>query len=304
MEFNLEPSSENFLPKFVDLLNKHKAELSPKQQKIADFILENPSYLNFATIQQVAMESGVNVATVVRFCQALGFSGFSHLRNAIRHYYIDRTASWESLEKEKEFPRNQEHIFRESLEKDLENLKFLLSTIDKQPFPDAIEKICRAQSILCIGSGENSGARVMASLLRYIGKDGDSEVRGGTYLGQKLKDITEDDLLVSFGYYRCDPIIIKTTEWATRHGIPTIVITDSIVSPLATASETVLLVSRDGVSFFQSSVTPLSLVNAIIAAVTDRNKEQAIDKLKTSREIYKEIGVHTHHQQQGIKGRD
>ncbi len=289
MELNI--PEKNFLPNFVDLLSKHKKDLPPKQQIVADFVLGNPSFLNFATIQQVAEEAGVNVATVVRFCQSLGFSGYTHLRNAIRHYYIDRTSSWENLSKDEKTDGDEKEIIKKSIEKDLENLNYFHSNISKQPFSAAIDKICQAKMVLCIGSGENSAAMVMSSLLRYIGKNSISEVRGGIYLGQRLKDLTSDDLLVAFGYYRCDPIIIKTTEWAHQKNIPNIVVTDSLVSPLATVGETVLLVPTEGCSFFQSSVAPLSLVNALISAITARNKEQAIEKLKASREIYNAIGL-------------
>ncbi len=282
---------ENFVPNFVDLLSKHKKDLPPKQQKIADFVLENPSFLNFATIQQVAQEAGVNVATVVRFCQSLGFSGYTHLRNAIRHYYIDRTTSWETLKEKGTSLGEEREVIKKSVEKDLENLNYFYSNISKQPLSEVIDKICQARRILCIGSGENSAAMVMSSLLRYIGTDSVSEVRGGIYLGQRLKDLTSKDLLIAFGYYRCDPIIIKTTEWANKENIPNLVVTDSLVAPLANVGETVLLVPTEGASFFQSSVAPLSLVNALISAVTERKKEKALEKLKKSRDIYSAIGL-------------
>lgn len=58
--------------------------LSRSYRKVADYILANPFDVAFMTATQLAAAVEVNTTTVVRFAQALGYTGYPHLLDAIR----------------------------------------------------------------------------------------------------------------------------------------------------------------------------------------------------------------------------
>lgn len=292
MEYPTQPSQSSFLNYFIAEIEKKYEHLPNKQKLVADLIMENNNVIIFSTIQEIADAAGVNVATVVRFCKTLGFSGYSHLKNALRHYLIDKTSSWDSIE-QIEAQKDRDHIKMAytSLKKDISNINHITRTLDEQIFEQVIEAIDKANKVLVIGSRESSPAVILASLLSFIGRPAESELRGGGPLGQKLVKLNSSDLLVSFGFYRCDPAVVKATEWATAKGLNNVVITDSIASPLSHAGKMVLTAVTEGSSVFQSSAAPIALVNAIVSSTALKRQDKVRDFLKNSREVYEKLSL-------------
>src|SRR5215813_13302533 len=59
-------------------------QLTPKQRRLARFILDHQIYIAFASAQEVGRDAEVDAATVVRFSKRLGYAGFADLRAAVR----------------------------------------------------------------------------------------------------------------------------------------------------------------------------------------------------------------------------
>ena len=72
-----------------------------------------------------------------------------------------------------------------------------------------------------------------------------------------------------------------------------VTIPDSVTSPLATYANELLIARSDMASFADSLVAPLSLLNAIIVAVSARNKDNIeqtfgkLEKLWEENQVYK-----------------
>ena len=66
-----------------------------------------------------------------------------------------------------------------------------------------------------------------------------------------------------------------------------------MASPLGTIAGHVLLAKSDMVSFADSLVAPLSLINAIIAAVSIKKKTNIQSTLSRLEEMWDENGVYT-----------
>ena len=65
-------SESNPLLKIKAIFN----DFTPVEQKVAEFILENPSKVPAMSIKELAVASKSSDASVMRFCNALGFSGY------------------------------------------------------------------------------------------------------------------------------------------------------------------------------------------------------------------------------------
>ncbi len=58
----------------------HYGALSRKRKRIADYIIAHQDELPHSSINLLARKIGTNASAVTRFCQALGFKGFSELK--------------------------------------------------------------------------------------------------------------------------------------------------------------------------------------------------------------------------------
>ncbi|HFU5892656.1 TPA: MurR/RpiR family transcriptional regulator, partial [Enterococcus faecium] len=58
-------------------------DFSPKEQAIADYILENPSKVSHSPISNLASELGIADSTFFQFTKKLGYNGFKDFKMAM-----------------------------------------------------------------------------------------------------------------------------------------------------------------------------------------------------------------------------
>lgn len=61
-------------------IESNRSLLTPAELKLADYITRNAETVIHHTIQELARSAGVSVATVTRFSQNIGYSGYTHFR--------------------------------------------------------------------------------------------------------------------------------------------------------------------------------------------------------------------------------
>lgn len=60
-----------------------RVTLTKAQQKIADYFIRNPERVGICSSMEVAKEIGVSDASITRFARAIGYEGFTDLKNDI-----------------------------------------------------------------------------------------------------------------------------------------------------------------------------------------------------------------------------
>ena len=70
------PSSNNILLKIRGFL----PSFNPALRKIAEFILENPHEIKLMRVKDLAARCDISEATVIRFVQAIGLSGYQEMK--------------------------------------------------------------------------------------------------------------------------------------------------------------------------------------------------------------------------------
>ena len=71
------------MEKLLKQLQEGQASFSPAQRAVAQYITERHGEIPFLTISDVAERTGTSEATVSKFCNELGLSGFSGLKRLI-----------------------------------------------------------------------------------------------------------------------------------------------------------------------------------------------------------------------------
>ncbi len=70
---------ENLLLK----LRREASGYSPTQQKLGEFVLNDPAGVLYLTITELARESGTSEASVTRLCRTLGCKGYNEFKMAL-----------------------------------------------------------------------------------------------------------------------------------------------------------------------------------------------------------------------------
>ncbi len=105
---------------FQERIREHYESLTPGFRKLADFIMNSTLDAAFLTATELSRRVGVDPATVVRFSQEIGYSGYRELSREIKRYVRDRVTSTyrqaEEAESEEELLRALQANVEQNLE--------------------------------------------------------------------------------------------------------------------------------------------------------------------------------------------
>ena len=97
-------------------------------------------------------------------------------------------------------------------------------------------------------------------------------------------------IVISFPRY--SKRVINAVEYARKQQANIVALTDSRQSPLAVYADQLLAAQSDMASFVDSLVAPLSIINALITAISRRKKDELTERLRELEEIWDHYDVY------------
>ena len=267
--------------------------LSKAQAKIAEYILGNYEKAAFMTAIRLARFAEVSESTVVRFAMELGYDGYPEMRRALQDSIRSKLPSVERIRVAKD--RLSSHdILAQVLSSDIEQIRQTMEKTDDEVFAKAVDAIVEAKNIYILGLRSSSFlAKFMGfyfdllfSNSRVISESPDSEVF------EQIVRLSKDDVLVAISFPRYSRRTIKTMQYAHSVGTKIIAITDGMASPLTELADISLCAKSDMISFLDSLVAPLSLVNALVVAVSEKAPGDLYENFERLERIWDEYGVY------------
>jgi DNA-binding MurR/RpiR family transcriptional regulator len=258
--------------------------LTPRGHDVARLLATNPRAGAFLPASQIAKETGVNVATVVRFAQALGFAGWKEFQLNFRHHYL---GSFLPSDLARDRSAARDSPFDAALARDVLNLQAAQSTVDRAELQATVRCVLGAARTLVVSSGSYSAAgHVLAHHASVMGLDVRLETRGGAHLIAALQALEEGDCVIGISFWRLVKHVVVAVREAVRRDLTTVAITDSIFSPLARSATHTLMVPSESVSFFQSMTAPLGVVYGLLAELHAQAGERADAMVAAAEELY------------------
>jgi DNA-binding MurR/RpiR family transcriptional regulator len=229
---------------------------------------------------------------VVRFCQALGYEGYSDLQSAIRQRFPRSAAVVQRIEERLASPLSENDILAQVFATDIDNIKHTMKLVAPETFESAVAEIGRASGILVVGGGVAAPpALFFAQSLKTMGFPAQVVTTGGTPLSLELSALSPDDVLIGISFWRYFRETVEAISQAREIGARRIVITDSELSPLAQLADYVFVTTTDGVAHSASPIAPLSLINAFVAALALHRPQQTLAALRNVDAAYRESQI-------------
>jgi len=255
--------------------------LSPKHKQIARFVLDNRYFTSFAPASQVGKKNDTSAATVVRFAQALGYEGYSELQDALRSDMPNHMTTTARMQKRMSAQNPPASNPRQVFYTDIKNIEQTAISLSEESLNAALDAIQKAQRILVIGAGLSSApVTFLAHSLKVMGFDALDIHREGLQSAVEMARIKSDDLLIAVDLWRYVRMTVNAVSQAKETGVPVIVITDSVVSPLAQKADIAFTIATEGVAHSLSITALMSLLNVIVATLADRVPEQVYASLQ------------------------
>lgn len=144
---NHEPSSS---PNILEVIRTRRPELRKSDRKVADVLLADPRMIMNATIAETAQVAKVSQPTVIRFCTAVGCSGFQELKIRLAHALALGTPATHSVLQDTD---PAEVVVEKIFDYTITSLDWAHHHLDKAALNTAIEMLLKAKAIEFFGFG-------------------------------------------------------------------------------------------------------------------------------------------------------
>ncbi|ABY92877.1 MurR/RpiR family transcriptional regulator [Thermoanaerobacter sp. CM-CNRG TB177] len=275
----------------IKRIQDNYTKLSKSQKIIAEYIINHYDKAAFMTAAKLGASINISESTVVRFANTLGYNGYPELQNALQELIKNKLTTVQRLEMTEE--TDEIAILNNVLKADIENIKETINEINKDDFRRVVSDIINATKIYIIGS------RSSIVIAEYLGfylnliRENVSVVKAGVSdVFEQILRVSENDLVIGIGFPRYSKRTLDVLKYAKSQNAKIVTITDSLISPLTSVADEILIAKSNMASFVDSLVAPLSLVNALVVAVGLREKEKIADTFEKLESIWDEYGVY------------
>ena len=280
----------------ADLLKKIEDSyktFSKGQKRIANYICENYDKAVHLTAAKLGSIVGVSESTVVRFATELGFKGYPQFQRALEEIVKNRLNSIQRMTLTNDRVEDSD-IVETVLRGDYDNIKQTLEALDREEFNKAVEAICASRRIYIVGGRSSEVlARFFYYYLNYIFDN--VRIISSDSLAESMEDvhrIGEHDVIIGISFPRYSMDTVRVMEYSRKRGAIGIALTDSAASPMVEYARYNLFAESNMASIADSLVAPLSVINALITALSLKNKEKVMDTMRTLENIWEEYGVY------------
>lgn len=266
---------------------------SKGQKLIANYVLEHYEKVAYMTAAKLGNIVGLSESTVVRFASELGFDGYPDFQNSLKELTRNMLTSVQRIDLTNDLIGDSD-LLEKVLVSDAEKIRHTLDTIDRESFNAAIKKIVSAKNIYILGVRSSSSLAGFLNFNLRMVLDNVKTVQAtsGSEMFEHIIHLSKDDVLIVISFPRYSQRVINAAEYAKSVGANVIALTDSEHSPIAAYADQLLTAESDMVSYVDSLVAPLSIINAIIVAVSRERKELFYDQLKKLETIWEEYDVY------------
>ncbi len=277
----------------LKLIEEKMPTFSKGQKRIANYVIENYDKAAYMTASKLGAIVDVSESTVVRFADELGFDGYPEFQHSLREIVRTKLTSFQRIEVANNIIGDGD-ILTKVLTLDAEKIRHTLEGVDRDAFNATVDKIIGAKNIYIMGIRSSS---YLAGFLNYNLRMIFDNVRlvsttSGSEMFEEIMNIGEDDVMIAISFPRYSKRIINAVDFAKGAGSDVIAITDSPLSPIASAADHVLVAESDMVSFVDSLAAPMSIVNAIVVAIAKKKQEELEVRLRMLEEIWDEYDVY------------
>lgn len=269
---------DNILDKEVlEVVKERYDDIFSAEKKVADFVLSNPQKVVDSNVSELAKQSGVSDATVVRMCHHIGYSGYYQFRITLardlgKKQYGDMVISKSKDAVEKVFQGYAENMLAIGKQIDTENMWNCVNLI----------KTCKTVHVIAIGN-----TNVLAQYMGFrLGRLGIRCTYGlaAEYFMNHVNLASKEDILIAISKSGTSKPVILGMELGKEKGLKMIAITSHVQSPVSKLADYVLLSSgkADPFNYYKeyAHLNVMAVIDALLNFITNEEliKTKQADK--------------------------
>lgn len=243
---------------------------------MANFVLNNPTYVGIHSAAEVGKQAFTSETTVIRFCYAIGLNGYAQLQKEMTMYVFDRhtnsTLGNYVSSKGELFKENK--LCEKVMGQTSAEIVRIAKQVDPHQFHETTKKLHEATNIYIVGEGASSLAGQWLQFTLNMLRPNVKSVQADT--GMLIRTFQEVDdtsiaIIISLHRYYKEPIYI--TEEFVKRGVYTVAITDSNVAPIHTFANEAFVLQQTELSTIDMMPALISFLNTLVVGMMSHDEE-------------------------------
>lgn len=253
---------------FRDRLAVISDGLPKRLRQCAEYIAANADRIAVSTVADLAAGADVPPSALMRFCQILGFSGFSEMQRLFREAYAPGWPDYSTrLKNLKDTGTGSPAaLLAEFVEAGRLSLEALAKSVDEAALNAAVGLLAGAETVHIVGLRR---AFPVATYLAYVFEK--MSVPAMLHDGVGKLDhrfaLRPRDALLAITFTPYSEETLTLAQDARGRGLPVVALTDRLASPLARHADAILTVPEVDFGAFRSLSATIAMALALAVAV-------------------------------------
>jgi DNA-binding MurR/RpiR family transcriptional regulator len=253
---------------FRERLTQVTGDLPRRLRQCADYIAANTDRIAVSTVAELAVGADVPPSALMRFCQIMGFSGFSEMQRLFREAYApgwpDYTTRLRNLQDQG--AGSPAALLAEFVEAGRLSLESLTKSIDEAALNTAVALLAKADTLHVVGLRR---AFPVAAYLTYVFDKMAVPAMLHDSVG-KLDNrhaLRPGDAMVAITFAPYSEETVALAQEARDRGLPVVALTDRVTSPVVRSADAVITVAEVDFGAFRSLSATIAVALALAVAV-------------------------------------
>lgn len=265
----------------IQIINERYDELSKTQQRISNYIMENPEKACFQSLKDFSEAANASPVSVLRFVEKIGLDSYIELKKELQLFIRMRVSPGQKLVTALDDPHSDdENMLEQIVRADLQNISTTFEALDRAELYHAVDILKNSKRVYLAAQGVSKSLlpflhnRLSVLAIETVVFDIDSRI----FITKMLSAIKPTDtfIIVSFPRRKNNRIPFLA-EQLSKHGNPIICITDSIVSDVANYATVSLACATETPIHYNSYSAAMVMANALVSLLAVQLKDEVRD---------------------------
>jgi DNA-binding MurR/RpiR family transcriptional regulator len=258
------------------------------EKRAAHLLLSNYPFAGLGTVAEFAARAGVSAPSILRFVTRLGFGGFPEFQKHLREELEAQLKSPLAKADPAEPKASGASALADFAEAVIGNLRATVESLPPAEFEAVAALLSDPRRRIHFAGGRFTEAMARYAERHFRIVRGDIDYIDGqpALWRDRVIEIDRRDVLVVFDIRRYQDDVIALAETSARQGATVVLMTDQWLSPIARVARHILPAHVAAPSNWDSATGLLLIVEALVAAVTQRlwktarPRMEAIERLR------------------------
>ena len=274
---------------------EHATRLTDRTLAVLKRMLDEPNETAAKSISEIALENNINISSITRLAQKLGFNGFPNLKDLFRSSLKQRKSFYSEqvkkfLQKGYAGHDGEISLLERVIQDEWSNVMLMADTFDEQRFATIIKLMVKAERILILGLRSSYPlAHYLGFYLKMIRDRVTTIGQAGHTLAEDLSVLHPGDLLIAISVNPYTKDTVEACRICKYKTVDIIAITDRLSSPLANETDNFLITSIEGDYFFSPIAAAIICIETLLSALVKQLGDKAIHRLNHTEYILEKL---------------